>query len=86
MPYSSTQMPAENLGLNPYCIHVMQNLKLDQDKGLHYYYWFCVIIDLKQIYILDCLFFSNETRFHLSAYIRSQNSRVWNDENSHVGN
>lgn len=27
MPYSSIQMPLKNLGLNHYCIHVMQELK-----------------------------------------------------------
>jgi len=68
--------------LRPKSFCVMQEFK----TRLHYYHWFHVIIDLKQIDILDCLVFNDETRFHLRAYVSSQNSRVWNYGNSHVGN
>jgi len=60
--------------------------KLHQDVVLHSYHWFHAIIDLKQTDILDCLFFSDGTRFHLRAYVCSQKSRVWNCGNSHIGN
>ena len=52
--------------------------ELHQHIGLHYYHFFHANIDLKHTDILDCLFFSDRTRFHLRAYVKSQNSRVWN--------
>ena len=60
--------------------------ELHQDKGMHYYHWLHANIDVKQTDILDCLFFSDGTRFHLKAYVRSQNSRVFNYGNSRNGN
>ena len=60
--------------------------ELHEDKWLHYYHWFHAKIDLKQTDILEYLFFTDGTRFHLRAYVRSQNSRVWNYGNSHIGN
>jgi hypothetical protein len=60
--------------------------ELHQHIGLHYYHFFHANIDLKHTDKLDCLFFSDRTRFHLRAYVKSQKSRVWNYWNSHIGN
>jgi hypothetical protein len=48
-----------------------------------YCHWFQTFID-KNPGILDYTWFSDETWFHLSGYVSSQNTRLWGSENLHA--
>jgi hypothetical protein len=76
--YGSVHKAANILKLHPYHVHVMHELKEpDKEKWLQYCRWFTHFI-WWGVDILDKDFYIDEAWFHLSGYINSQNSRIWN--------
>lgn len=72
----------KKLKLFPYKVTAMQELKpTDPGKRLEYCEWFNNFIQQNGIDVLDETFFTDEAWFHLSGYMNSQNSRMWNTEN-----
>jgi hypothetical protein len=58
-----------------------QLLPPDYEKRIQYCQWFNK--NLNNDDVLDITFMSDETWFHLSRYIHSQNYRTWATENPH---
>jgi hypothetical protein len=63
------------------CMHELKGP--DKEKRLQYCRWFTHFIG-GVIDILDKVFYRNETWFHRSGYVNSQNSRILSAENSHT--
>lgn len=71
------------LHFHPYKVTVVQELlPPDYERRVQYCNWFNA--NLRNDDLLDLTFFSDESWFHLSGYINSQNYRVWSAENPHV--
>jgi hypothetical protein len=81
---STCQGAAKESGLHAYRFRVVQELKQqDYDKRMTYCCWFQTFID-ENPGILDYVWFSDDTWFHLSGYVNSQNTRLWGSENPHA--
>ena len=80
LPCSSAQTAVQMLDLNPYRIHVMQELTvIGQKERLHCRR--CCRAILKCKTAISDRVSCDEVLFHFSDYIYSQNSRVTNNEN-----
>ncbi len=68
----------------PYRISVLHKLK-PEDYSPHYDYcdWFFNKFG-RNVETMSTIFFSDETWFHLSGYVNSQNYCIWSTNNPHV--
>ena len=75
--YSSVyRMLKFDLNLFPYTIPIMQHLKeSDVDSRLEFAIWMKDHLD-----IVDCLWFSDESHFHLNSPVNKRNCRFWGKE------
>jgi hypothetical protein len=80
LSYGSVHSVTKILKPHPY-YHKLK--EPDKEKLLQYCRWFTHFI-WGGIDILDEVFCSDESWFHLSRYVNSQNSRIWNAENLHT--
>lgn len=72
----------KDLGMHPYKVHVYQELlPPDYNKRRVYCNWF--VNHLNNNDILDKTFFTDESWFHLTGYVNSQNMRLWSNDNPH---
>ena len=77
--YSIAQKALKNeFNLHPYKVTVVHELKpADFDKRVQYCDWFHRMIQRHSVKVLDRIFYTDETWFHLSGYVNSQNTRIW---------
>ena len=81
----STHSALHKMKFCPYKVHVVHELKAhDTESCFNFCEWFTAFVAGKGENILDKTFFTNETLFHLSGYVNSQNSRIQSTENPHM--
>ena len=83
LSYSTCHTAAKKAKLKAYCVTVIQELKpLDTQKRMAYCEWFMNLFG-KDDELLDITWCSDESWFHLSGYVNSQNTRIWATEHPH---
>ncbi len=84
LSYSTTHCATEALGLHPYKVRVIHELlPLDYDHCVMYCQWLLNFVQTCPG-MLSNVFNSDEARFQLSEYVKSQNNRVWSATNPYV--
>jgi len=83
LSYSTCQRAAKKAKLKVYCVTIVQELKpLDTQKRMAYCEWFMNLFG-EDDKLLDITWYSDEAWFHLSGYVKSQNTRIWTTEHPH---
>ena len=83
LSYSTCQRAVKRAKLKAYRLTVVQALKsLDTQKRMAYCEWFMNLFG-EDDELLDITWYSDETWFHVSGYVNSQNTRIWATEHTH---